>query len=321
MKSTTLAFLGLLLFLCTSVSAQTIDWNRFAAVAEIKASTPEDLADKITSTFSTEQDIAAAIYYWMTQNVAYDTNLYGQVMGRKNSKPKSYTPAEVKEIYEQRVLNTLKRRKGVCEGYSRLYQRVANLAGLECEMVTGYARGDVMVPGSMGIGHAWNAVKIDGEWQLLDCTWGAGAVNDKMKFVRNFRPSYFMTPPGSLGYNHFPQDSKWQLLEEPVSEEVYLRRAAIGSGFFTHGLYDLSHADYLLETPKKEPLTIAFAVDSAPETLYCVNYTTRMQIPCSVSKTADRVSVELPAASVKNMVLGIVSPEQDLLLSYRVVRK
>lgn len=321
MRFTLLPQLCLLLLLCTSARAQNIDWNRYAAIAEIKATTPAELAEKVTADFTTDKDKAAALYYWVTQNIAYDTKLYGQVTSRKNSKPKAYTPAQVEQIYEERITNTLKNNRGVCEGYSRLYQRLAELSGLECELVTGNARGDIMMPGSLGIGHAWNAVKIDGKWQLLDCTWGAGTVNEKMKFVHKFRPAYFMTPPVSLSYNHYPKEEKWQLLEEPISQEVYLDRAAIGGGFLAYGLYDLSHHNYRLETKRRKPLTIEFTSAAAPETLVCVNYTTRLQIPCSVSKTNDRFSVNLPATSVNNMVLGILTAEKELLLSYRVVGK
>ncbi len=321
MRTKALTSLCFLFLLCTCARAQSIDWDRFAAVTDIRATTPQELADKVTVGFTTDQDKAAALYYWMTQNVAYDTKLYGQIAGRKNSKPKAYTPAEVEKIYEERVTNTLKRRKGVCEGYSRLYQRLAQLSGLECEMIAGNARGDIMMPGSLGIGHAWNAVKIDGKWELLDCTWGAGTVNEKMKFVRRFKPAYFMTRPESMSYNHFPKEEEWQLLEEPVGQEVYLERAAIGGGFITYGLYDLSHQNYRLETPRRKPLTIGFTSATAPETLYCVNFTSRKQIPCSVSKTEDHVSVNLPGTSVSNMVLGIVDEERELLLSYRVVGK
>jgi len=321
MKTQTLCSLCLLLFLCTCVRAQNIDWNRFEPIVEVRAATPKELAEKVTAEFTADKDKAAALYYWMTQNVAYDTKLYTQIAGQKRSKPKAYSPAEVKAIYEGRVINTLKRRKGVCEGYSRLYQRLAEHAGLVCEMITGNARGDIMTPGSLGIGHAWNAVKIDGEWELLDCTWGAGTVNGKMKFVRKFKSAYFMPRPESLSYNHFPKEEKWQLLEEPISQEIYLERAAIGGGFLTYGLYDLSHRNYRLETPRRKPLTIGFTSATAPETLFCVNYTTRKQIPCSVRKEEDRVSVNLPGTSVRNMVLGIVTEDKELLLSYRLVGK
>lgn len=321
MRFNTLIQLCLLLLLCTSARAQNTDWNRFAAVAEIKASTPKELAEKITEGFTTDKDKAAAIFYWVTQNIAYDTKLYGKIASSKKSKPQTYSPAEVERIYEERVTGTLKSRKGVCDGYSRLYQRLAKLSGLECELVVGHARGDIMAPGSLGIGHAWNAVKVDGQWQLVDCTWGAGVVNAKMKYVPKFTPAYFMTRPESMSYNHYPNEPKWQLLEAPVNQEMYLERTAVGGGFLRYGLHDLSHREYRLETKRRKPLTIGFTSATVPEELLCVNYTSRQQIPCTVSKEDDRISVILPGSSVNNMVLGIVTSEKELLLSYRVVGK
>ena len=52
--------------------------------------------------------------------------------------------------------------KGVCDSYSKLYDRLLKEAGFECQRVSGTANG-----GS----HAWNIVKIDGEWCHVDATW------------------------------------------------------------------------------------------------------------------------------------------------------
>jgi uncharacterized protein (TIGR03000 family) len=41
--------------------------------------------------------------------------------------------------------------------------------------------------------HAWNAVKLDGEWHLVDATWGAGGIKDK-QFVKKFKDYYFLAP-------------------------------------------------------------------------------------------------------------------------------
>ena len=58
------------------------------------------------------------------------------------------------------------------------------LAGLECQKLGGQAKGAGYYPGcfnpqrlSDGPGaHAWNAVKLRGEWYLSDATWAAGSV-------------------------------------------------------------------------------------------------------------------------------------------------
>lgn len=48
--------------------------------------------------------------------------------------------------------------KCVCEGYALILKQVLKCAGIECRYVEGE-------------GHAWNQVKIDGEWYNCDLTW------------------------------------------------------------------------------------------------------------------------------------------------------
>lgn len=55
----------------------------------------------------------------------------------------------------------LKEGKGVCQAYATLAYMMLTEAGLEAHYVTGFAGED----------HAWNLVKVDGEWYHLDPTW------------------------------------------------------------------------------------------------------------------------------------------------------
>lgn len=50
----------------------------------------------------------------------------------------------------------------VCSGYAAAFRLLAAEAGLESIVVTGILDG--------GLSHAWNKVKIDGEWQIVDVT-------------------------------------------------------------------------------------------------------------------------------------------------------
>ena len=55
-------------------------------------------------------------------------------------------------------------RKGICLGYSSTFQLLMDLSGIEC----------LTVPGTAHAGtddHAWNLVKLDGEWYAVDVTW------------------------------------------------------------------------------------------------------------------------------------------------------
>lgn len=51
---------------------------------------------------------------------------------------------------------------GVCASYAGAFKLLADEAGLEAIVVTGYLEGDLP--------HAWNKVKIEGDWYILDVT-------------------------------------------------------------------------------------------------------------------------------------------------------
>lgn len=57
--------------------------------------------------------------------------------------------------------------KIVCAGYAGIFDLACKKYGLESEVVTGMANDGM---GNSGM-HAWNKVKIDGEWKYIDCTW------------------------------------------------------------------------------------------------------------------------------------------------------
>lgn len=53
----------------------------------------------------------------------------------------------------------------VCDGYSRAAKLLLNEFGIEC---------DILVGDCSGGGHAWNLVKVDGNWYQMDVTWNDG---------------------------------------------------------------------------------------------------------------------------------------------------
>ena len=56
----------------------------------------------------------------------------------------------------------LKEHKGVCQGYALLALKMLRELGIET----------LYVVGEVNTGpHAWNLVKVDGEWYHLDTTW------------------------------------------------------------------------------------------------------------------------------------------------------
>lgn len=174
----------------------------------------EALANQISNDFSTEKDKAYAVYAWIALQIKYDVEKF-----LKPSKIDSYTYRTQEELdqkiqkgKEKTAATTLKKGKGVCEDYSTLYAEVCKHLNLQCEIVHGIAKTDYRDIGKKNLrsNHAWNVVKIEDKWELVDVTWGAGYVDFKEKvFIPEYTSVYFMTDPELFVLQHFPDDAQW----------------------------------------------------------------------------------------------------------------
>ncbi|WP_029322024.1 leucine-rich repeat protein [Butyrivibrio sp. AE3004] len=59
-------------------------------------------------------------------------------------------------------------KNAVCDGYSTGYEMIMDKLGINTMVIAGYAN----TPSSKG-GHAWNIVKLDGNWYEVDTTWAS----------------------------------------------------------------------------------------------------------------------------------------------------
>ena len=189
-----------------------------------------------------DEEKARAIFRWITKNISYDTQSYftGTV---QPSSPNS----------------VLKNKTAVCEGFSGLFKMLGREAGLEIETIGGFAKGYDSSVGDRFSGppnHAWNAVKIDGAWRLMDATWGAGYMDENGRYVRSFNDYFFFTPPEKLIYTHFPENPEWQLLERRVSLNEFEKMAFVRPGFFEHGLELDSHPSSEFESTDMAQVTL-----------------------------------------------------------------
>lgn len=94
-----------------------------------------------------------AVYQWVVTHVRYDYDHYDNTV---TLSPDSSTP-----------YNPLTEGKGICLGFSVTFQLLMDMAGVECVTVVGAAF-------SSREDHAWNMVRLNGEWYCVDATWDAG---------------------------------------------------------------------------------------------------------------------------------------------------
>lgn len=215
------------------------------------------LAGYLTQPAKREQDKARAIYRWITNKIDYDEQSL-------------LTGSSGDTSPEQVLLN----RQTGSEGYARLFQRLGELAGLEVEIISGYSKSySYSVEQPHLVNHVWNAVKLEGQWQLVDVTWGTGYWDEEHKqFVHLFQPHYFLTPPAQFIADHFPNDSKWQLLQTPISKAEYEQRVYPRAIFFAIGLAIGNYPYTLIHANKQVNITLLGQEAAIKAQLFQSNY-------------------------------------------------
>ncbi len=213
---------------------KTINEDRFKPIddnalnVQYSGNSVQELATILQKFVSTDEEKARIIYTWITNNIRYDVVALSTFINQN--------------IYPDVTVNTvLTNRQTICSGYANLYQQLAQEMGLKSVIVLGYAKGfDYAVGDDNNVNHAWNAVKINEQWFLLDTTWGAGTINNN-RFEQNFNPVYFATNPEHFIYTHFPENIKWQLLSNPYSREMFDNLPTVSHHFFSNNLELVSH--------------------------------------------------------------------------------
>ncbi len=185
----------------------------------------EKLADRIEKDFDSDYDRARAIYSWIAFNIRYDYNAYlnpPRVQGFSYSS-EAEKQRKIKQLNDNLVQKAFKSKKAVCEGFTALYQHLASLMGIKCEIIRGDSKISVRDIGrkTTSSNHAWNMVLIDKKWRLLDVTWGQGYYDSsKGRMVNDFNPAYFDTDPDYFFAKHFPDSGSY--LGNRLSKDDFL---------------------------------------------------------------------------------------------------
>ncbi|MBO7156709.1 MAG: InlB B-repeat-containing protein, partial [Clostridia bacterium] len=108
---------------------------------------------QIISPEMNEFEKLTAIHDWIALNVTYDTDLLNLSQANPAGAVSHYRGFYLEGVFEDG--------KAVCDGISKSFMLMARIEGIEVIRVSGTMQ---------GIGHAWNKVKINGVWYMVDVT-------------------------------------------------------------------------------------------------------------------------------------------------------
>ena len=94
----------------------------------------------------------------------------------------------VNKEYSPTVYGCLVEKEANCEGYAKTFNMLAADVGLESMLITGVT--------DKGENHAWNQVKVDGDWYNIDVTWADTDEGD------DIRRAYFLCDDNDFVITH-----------------------------------------------------------------------------------------------------------------------
>ena len=169
-----------------------------------------DLTDYAKENIKDKNELAKFFYYWIGSNIQYDNKLFEKILDGTITNGEFAEKQDEYDVYENR--------KGVCAGYANLFKWFMNEIDIEAVVISGHIRDlrnhYVELESDDNFRHAWNAIKLNDKWILVDTTWGTSKNQETSEY-------YFDIKPEFLILTHYPEDSKWQLLKKPLTIEEF----------------------------------------------------------------------------------------------------
>jgi len=270
-----LVYLLILSILCNSYGQQSdfleIDFKKADSVALSFQGEPltnlPALTYNLTADFATDVEKFRSIYTWICTNIENDYSSYLKTSNKRKKLAKdregflkwnqSFTP----KVFEK----LLETKKTACTGYAYLIKEMANLAGLQSEIVDGHGRtATLKLNMDSNANHSWNTVLLNKKWYLCDATWSAGLIifeEDGPKFKSEYADGYFLADPSLFIKNHYPLKTKWALLSNIPSFTEFLEGPIIYKDAFASNFIPIAPLQMHVETLKNKP--VAFDITNA----------------------------------------------------------
>jgi len=197
-------------FLFFSSQSPAQDFSKIDAQAR-QVAAPENndiaaLSKALSAGCQNEKEKARSFFVWMAENIRYDMKTFSD-MGAISAE-KAHTMQAPEEV--------LKRKKAVCDGYTNLYNALCTKAGIRALKVIGLAKDETSEHTNNS--HAWSIICADGQWALVDATWGTGYEDVRAgKYRQKLDDKYFFTIPDLLIEDHYPNDPLFQCMATPLT--------------------------------------------------------------------------------------------------------
>lgn len=258
----------------------------------------KDILRRIIKDDMTDYEKALAIFEYLVDRVSYDYDAFYSTSADSNN-----ACYYLEGIFEYN--------RAVCDGKSKAFVLLCRIEGIECVRDWGSSLNG-------GAGHAWNYVKLDGNWYMVDTTAGDagttldGTNGDKIKTeLTNYE--YFACP-----INAYKSDCDYSALAYEYSgiwDALLLgndNSASLADGYFDFDLYSKEGTDFIIDNYDE----LNFIID----TMIMASAQTEYTLQVSLSETVDNIHSATDAAitEYQNIEYAVYSADVGYILVFFV---
>ena len=201
-----------------------------------------NLMNKAKEDYSLNQyEAVYLVYYWISLNIKINCeDAFSQ-----------YSSA----------VNTFNEGKSSSVGISALFSTMVSNLGIQSNNIEGVSKintdnnenGELIETKE----YVWNYALIENKYYLFDPTKGTGYCNGKT-FVKQNLDFFFGTNPDYLIYTNYPDNSKWQLLDNIVSKSQFDSWPYVNKWFYLYEFKTFSPVTYEIELKPNLEIELTF---------------------------------------------------------------
>ncbi|KAI9889668.1 MAG: cytokinesis protein 3 [Vezdaea aestivalis] len=193
-----------------------------------------------------------AIFTWVSEKIIWEQDFEGDV--------------DIK-----RVIQT---KRGCSEEVAVLVMEMCSAVGVHAEVVRGYLKTPEELPELNNFpnpNHWWNAVVVDGEWRILDCSLASPTNPRRSLFSalnsQHADPWWFLARPTEICFTHLPIHEEQQHMCPIQPWDVLLSLPCVAPPFFKN---QLRFFDYDTSLTRLEELDLAHVHFVVPSDTECI---------------------------------------------------
>lgn len=160
----------------------------------------------------------------------------------------------------------------------------------------------------------WMAIEREGKTHRELSTANTGCD------IPAFNNYFIFTKPEEFIHRNFPDDAKWQLLQEPIIKEEFFRKAYLRPSFFQNGFKLLSEDKCILISENGGPvkITIGYSKENFSEVVF--GYELRYKLVEEQSDKTEIISVDGSTEKTDRRFVLVSKDETKVTFNIRFIR-